>query len=209
VSDCEVYFLFDEILWDEAAQNPALKKWYGGGELPLSFHRLDCCNVVKYKLSGGKAYNVLSFEPYTMRYLKIIVRGAAALERAYHMPYENSDAERLYFHTSDAKANKIFAAAVNTFKQNAVDVLTDCPSRERAGWLCDSYFTGKAEQLMTGFNRVEHNFLQSYLFAPTLPQLPKGMLPMCYPSDHFNGEYIPNWAMFSIIEIEDYLLRTF
>jgi alpha-L-rhamnosidase len=88
-----------------------------------------------------------------------------------------------------------------------VDVLTDCPSRERAGWLCDSYFTGKAEQLMTGFNRVEHNFLQSYLFAPPLPQLPKGMLPMCYPSDHFNGEYIPNWAMFFIIEIEDYLLR--
>ncbi|MCL2752494.1 MAG: hypothetical protein FWE62_07055, partial [Firmicutes bacterium] len=208
VTDCEIYFIFDEIIWDEAKKDPVLEKWYGGAELPLSFHRMSCCNVVKYKLSGGEDYNLLSFEPYTMRYLKIIVRGAAVLKETYHIPYENSAAERLHFRTSDAKINQIFGAAVNTFKQNAVDVLTDCPSRERAGWLCDSYFSGKAEQLITGGNKVEHNFLKAYLLAPQLAQLPKEMLPACYPADHFNGGYIPNWAMFFVIELEDYLLRT-
>ena len=28
----------------------------------------------------------------------------------------------------------------------------DCPSRERAGWLCDSYFTAKTEYVLTGTN---------------------------------------------------------
>ncbi len=33
----------------------------------------------------------------------------------------------------------IYDAAVETFRQNALDVYMDCPTRERAGWLCDSF----------------------------------------------------------------------
>ena len=38
--------------------------------------------------------------------------------------------------------------------------------------------------------------------------LPKGMLPMCYPSEFRNPEYIPNWAMWYFIELREYLERT-
>jgi alpha-L-rhamnosidase len=37
--------------------------------------------------------------------------------------------------------------------------------------------------------------------------LPKGMLPMCYPSDA-NGEYIPQWGMWYVLELEEALSRS-
>ena len=122
--------------------------------------------------------------------------------------YENPDAKHFAYDYHDAELNKIVAAAVNTFAQNAVDVLTDCPSRERAGWLCDSYFSSRAEALFTGENRVERNFLENYAMAAPSPFLPAGMLPMCYPSDHNDGVYIPNWTMWYLLELRNYVNRT-
>lgn len=40
----------------------------------------------------------------------------------------------------DKEICKIADAAVETFRQGSVDLFMDCPSRERAGWLCDSFF---------------------------------------------------------------------
>jgi hypothetical protein len=34
------------------------------------------------------------------------------------------------------------------------------------------------------------------------------MIPMCYPADHRNHNYIPNWAMWFVLELEEYLHRT-
>lgn len=89
-----------------------------------------------------------------------------------------------------------------------MDVLTDCPSRERAGWLCDSYFTARAERLLTGKNAAERNLIDCYRLAPESPFLPPEMPAMCYPADHNDGVFIPNWAMFLIVELKDYLRRT-
>jgi alpha-L-rhamnosidase len=38
--------------------------------------------------------------------------------------------------------------------------------------------------------------------------LPDGMLPMCYPADHYNGNFIPNWAMWFVVELEEYAARS-
>ena len=202
-----VYVIFDEILWNEGASDPEFAASHPQGALPLSFYRMECCNIVKYDLSPGK-YDLLSFEPYTFRYLKVIVKGSATISRVYRTPYENPDAERTVFNSSDAAINEIFEAGKRTFVQNAVDVLTDCPSRERAGWLCDSYFTARAERLLTGKNAVERNLLDCYRLAPESPFLPPEMPAMCYPADHNDGVFIPNWAMFLIVELKDYLRRT-
>ncbi|WP_289490291.1 hypothetical protein, partial [Klebsiella pneumoniae] len=45
---------------------------------------------------------------------------------------------------------KIYDATVSTFRQNSTDIFMDCPSRERAGWLCDSFFTARVEKELTG-----------------------------------------------------------
>jgi alpha-L-rhamnosidase len=34
------------------------------------------------------------------------------------------------------------------------------------------------------------------------------MLPMCYPADHRDHVFIPNWAMWFVLELEEYLART-
>ena len=48
------------------------------------------------------------------------------------------------------------------------------------------------------------NFLHEDRFAG----LPEGMLPMCYPADVLSGSFIPNWAMWFVVELADYLKRT-
>lgn len=85
---------------------------------------------------------------------------------------------------------------------------TDCPSRERAGWLCDSFFTARAERCLTGRSDVERSFLENYLLSRENGQLPHGMLRMCYPASHPNGVFIPNWAMGRALELEEYAART-
>jgi len=97
---------------------------------------------------------------------------------------------------------------VETFRQNSLDLFMDCPSRERAGWLCDSFFTSRAAFDLAGDATVEHNFVENFLLPPTFEHLPDGMLPMCYPSDHNDGCYIPNWAMWFVIELEEYAARS-
>ena len=205
--ECDLYFTFDEILMHEVYDNPHWGPHFSRDCLPLVFFRMATCNVIKYTLAPG-TYNLLAFEPYNMRYLKVTcARGDAKIEAPEIVRYENPDVYRSEFVSADPDLNKIFYASQHTLAQNAVDVLTDCPNRERAGWLCDSYFSGRVERLLTGENRVERNLLDALIKAPALPQLPEGMIPMCYPSDHYNGMYIPNWAMWYVIELEDYTRR--
>jgi len=107
------------------------------------------------------------------------------------------------------KHRVIFNAAVETFRQNAVDIFMDCPLRERAGWLCDSFFMGRAEKIFTGDNKIEKHFLTNYLLEDYFgPDVKKGMVAMCYPAEYKNVSYIPNWAMWLVLEIEEYYERS-
>mgnify|MGYP003306726114 CR=1 FL=1 len=54
---------------------------------------------------------------------------------------------------------------------------------------------------------MEDDFVENFLYAEC-EELPEGMLPMCYPSDHPSGNYIPNWAMWYGVELREYLYRT-
>ena len=192
-TEADLYVLWDEILLDDGS---------------LNFFRMQTCNVVRWRLTPGE-YRLLSFEPYTMRYAKVaVLEGEAKIDRLYLKTLENPEAVRLGFACADAQLKAIVEAARSTFAQNAGDYFTDCPSRERGGWLCDSYFTGQAEQLFTGKNAVEQSFLENYRFAPQDPNLPAGMIAMCYPSDNHDTTYIPNWAKWFILELASYLRRT-
>ncbi|MBQ9431031.1 MAG: hypothetical protein IJU44_05720 [Kiritimatiellae bacterium] len=171
--------------------------------------RMSCSNVVVWELKTPGEYDLESFEPYTMRYSKIISDGAAGeFADLYLRTYKNSATGRATFHSSDPDLDKIFEAARETFVQNAVDVFTDCPSRERAGWLCDSYFTSRASQVLCGNTDMERLFLQNFVLPDQFKSLPKGVFAMCYPSDHPDGTFIPNWAMWLVVELDEYARRS-
>ncbi|MDD2597700.1 MAG: hypothetical protein PHO37_00540 [Kiritimatiellae bacterium] len=188
-----VYFVFDEILSNE----------------DINIQRYSCANVVAYDLAGAGSYRVETFEPYQMKVLKIIVSGGPCdIAGLYFREYVNPDAERAAFKSSDPELNRIFEAARETFKQNAVDVFSDCAGRERAGWLCDTFFTSRVAVDLCGNTEMERMFFQNYLLPESFAHLPEGMLPMCYPADHYNGNYIPNWAMWFVVQLEEYLQRS-
>lgn len=186
-----LFFTFDEILSD--------------GD--VDFKRGATANVVELALMPGK-YRFESFEPYAFRYLKLLTLGGEVEVRGtYLREYANPLAVAAHFACADDRLNRIFEAGRETFRQNAVDLFTDCPGRERAGWLCDSFFTARAALALCGDVKVETAFLENYHLPRRFPHLPRGMLPMCYPADFHDGNFIPNWAMWFVLQLEEYAAR--
>lgn len=191
--EVELYLSFDELDMDNG---------------DINTRRYSCANVIHYQLKAGK-YDLESVEPYTLKFLKILsLKGKATVSNIFIREVSNPEAHKAHFSSSDPALGELFIAARETFAQNATDIFMDCPGRERAGWLCDSFFTAKAELALCGHNQVERNFLENFLLSDHYPNLPKGMLPMCYPADHSDGWFIPNWAMWFVIQLEDYLKRS-
>jgi alpha-L-rhamnosidase len=191
LSDVTMYVMFDEILKD--------------GD--VDFLRLGCANIIKFDLKKG-TYKLEVFEAYTLKYLKIIIiKGNCDINDIHIVEYKHKLIET-NVKMPNEKLSLIYKAAVETYRQNAVDLFTDCPSRERAGWLCDSFFLGRVEKELTGKSIIEKNFLENFLLPKEFEYLPKGMFPMCYPADHYNGNFIPNWAMWLVLELGEYLDRT-
>ncbi len=182
--------------WDELLTEGRIKR------------RMSFDGRMEYELQPG-TYELESFEPYTLQYLQIeVAEGDCEVQDVYIRQYVNGDVSRAAFDCDNESINQVYKAAVETFRQNALDIFMDCPSRERAGWLCDSYFTARVAFDLSGNHLIETNFLENFLLPEQFPNIPQGMLPMCYPSDHVNGNFIPNWAMWFVVELEEYLARS-
>jgi len=182
-----LYLLFDEILCDGH----------------VDFLRMQCANILRYDLEAG-THAIQTFGIYTMQYLQVTVLGGdCQIGTVSLIEYKHPPVEMPLFGLSPSE-RRIAEAAVETFRQNAVDLFMDCPSRERAGWLCDSFFTGRVAHLLTGTTDVETSFLENFLHEEHYDCLPEGMFPMCYPADHRDGVFIPQWAMWLVIELREY-----
>lgn len=193
---CELFILFDEFFADDGSLNP---------------FRMSTSNVFYYKLAAGSCH-IHTCEPYCMRAVRFVVRHGFADIRGFKM-FKVGFPTRLInarLNHGDEQLQKIYDAAVESFTANAADIYMDCPSRERAGWLCDSFFTSRVERVLTGGSYLERAFLENFLLPDSFgPRVPAGMLPMCYPSDFWEDNmYIPNWAMWYVLEMEEYFDRS-
>lgn len=165
---------------------------------------VDSSNVIPVSVPKG-SYIFYSLEPYTAMHTEILhaegdieIKSVSIKELAY--PEEKI----IPFKTDDEELMLIYNAAVKTFRQNSVDIFTDCPSRERAGWLFDSFYTAKAEYDLTGQSLVEKAFLENYLNGGTKKDR-GGVTDMCYPADVYSGTVVPQWSLWYIQQIYDYL----
>lgn len=184
-----VFVMFDEILTDGR----------------VDFFRMNSCNCFWYFVNPGE-YRLMSFAPYTMKYLQIVVLGKCIVDSVQMIEYKYSLPLKQIDLPQDRDLYVIQQAALESFRSNALDLFMDCPSRERGGWLCDSYFTSSVEYALTGKNLIERVFLENFILNQGFEYLPKGMIPMCYPADHNNGNFIPQWAMWYVLELEKYVL---
>ena len=144
-----------------------------------------------------------SIDPYTFRYLRLVsLDSEVEVENVYVRDYANPVKKISQHEEMDDELALICDAAYQTFRTNAIDLFTDCMSRERGGYPCDSWFTGRAEKVFTDSNIVERNFLENYFMVEKFSSIPKGMFPHCYPSDRLGeGQYIPNWALWLVLEL--------
>lgn len=189
----ELFVIFDEIMSDNQIYANRL------GASQLIYFKLQSCNL-----------HFISAEPYVMRYTRFVAKGINVKIRKLslrHIAFPQAEI-KTRFVGDDEKMAKIYDAAVETFRANAVDIYMDCPSRERAGWLCDSFFTSRVEYALTGKATLEKCFLENFLLPEKFEFLPEGMLPMCYPGDHNDKTFIPNWAMWYVLELGEYFKRT-
>ena len=165
-------------------------------------------NIIKLTYLPGE-YEFESFEAYTFQYICAqVTEGEVEIGEVGVREYCYPHCENIKFSSDDENLNKIFAAAIETFRQNTLDVFMDCPSRERAGWLCDSFFTAQSEQYFVGNSDVETAFIDNFVMAEEFPSAPEGILPMCYPADILDGNHIPQWNMWLMIELEQFFKRT-
>ncbi len=187
----KIYVLFDEILTDNGS---------------INFRRMSCSNSIRFDLCEGK-HNLRLFEVYSMQYIQVAVEegecevGEIGLTEYKHPPVYIPEMK-------SPVLRKIGVAASENFRQNSVDLFMDCPSRERAGWLCDSFFTARAERKITGKSLIEKSFLENFLHEENYAFLPDGMLPMCYPSDFYDGNFLPQWTLWLILQLKEYLIRS-
>lgn len=192
--ECTLFVAFDELLENGK----------------MDAYRMNTSAFIPYYIKGRVSRRTYTVEPYTLKYIRLIAVGGSITvwgvkQVEYAFPKSLVKAE---FISNDSEMRFIYDAAINTFRDNTVDIYMDCPSRERAGWLCDSFFTARVEKLLTGRSDVERAFLYNFLYHEQDKNIPDGMFPMCYPSDHYDGCYIPNWAMWYVLELREYYERT-
>ena len=162
-------------------------------------------NAIEWRLPAGK-HSLISFEPYTVMGVEIMITdGTLDVEEVGVTECAFSARKIKPFAVKDPELAPVYQAAVDTFRHNAVDIYMDCPSRERAGWLCDSYFTSQTEYLLTGKTQVEDEFLGNYLLSGGSRADLGGMIEMCYPASC--TLHIPQWSLWYVLELFDYFTK--
>ncbi len=162
------------------------------------------CQTISYTLPKGR-YQLESFEVYSLRHLQYtVLEGSLIIHRAGIRTYMFPPILKAVQTFENNSLDAIYQAAIESFRQNTVDIYMDCSMRERAGWLCDSFFSGRVERALTGDNVVERAFLRNFSRSAHWKELPEGVLPMCYPSDVID-DYIPQWIMWYVLQLKEAL----
>lgn len=185
----KIFLVFDELVEDG--------KWV--------FGRSNCNDFIEINVNKG-TYELINNIPYCLQYLMVLVPNDDIEVDVSFIGIENNIKKR-QIDINDKDLLLIYEASKNTYIQNSYDLFTDCPGRERAPWLCDSYFLGLAEYHFSSSNKIEKRFLTNYLYQDCL-DIPNDVFAMCYPSDHKDGTFIPNWGMWLVIELLSYRNRS-
>ena len=198
---CRIVVSWDEILGKDGA---------------LDFSRLDCAAVAEWRIASAGKYELETFEPYAAKYIDVaVIEGKAAVDSVWVRTYVSPLADRASFRASDPALERIFLAARESYRANAVDGFTDCPTRERAYWTGDTFFTGRASAWLSGDGSVEKTFLSNFLLADGFDWSlynskgisMDGAIPALYPGGIFWDNFIPNYMMWTVMQLEEHVAR--
>lgn len=185
--DCRIIAVFAEQNYPDGRPNP----------IPA-----DATNAIEWRLPAGE-HSLISLDPYTVMGIEIMITdGRADILNVGVTECAYSARKIKPYKVNDPELATVYQAAIDTFRHNAVDIYMDCPSRERAGWLCDSYYTSQTEYYLTGKTTVEDEFLNNYRTSGGARADLGGMIEMCYPATC--AIHIPQWSLWYVLELNDY-----
>lgn len=153
--------------------------------------------VDEYTLSGaGPEVFQSDFTYKGFRYAE--VRGECRIENVTARSFHTYVKERGGFQCSDSRVNRIMEAVRNSTLSNLHHTITDCPHREKNGWLGDAH--ASCEQALLQFDMEK--IYRHYLDAVADCQWPSGQLPCIAPTSvyGYNFQSGPTWdgALFRI-----------
>ena len=184
------------------------------GDGRLDFTRLGCANVVEWRIERAGEWTLESFEPYAAKYQRVaVLEGTAEVRGVFVRTYLSPLTARARFRASDPALGRIFDAAAESYRANAVDGFTDCPIRERAYWTGDTFFTARASRYLTGDAAPESLFLGNF-FRPEPFDWSRydshGVdmslaIPALYPGGITGSNFIPNYMLWTVLQTAEYV----
>lgn len=162
----------------------------------------DCQQSLLVEAEVAREIELISLHAYTFQEARFLpLTGDFEVLSVSTVPLERpiADDARATTETWGEADALVYRAAIRTLEQNAFDLFTDCPTREHAGYLCDSFFTARAAHRFYGDASLEAEFIENFarfeLADDHGKDWPTWMLPMCYPSDPLGQTFIPQWPM--------------
>ena len=144
-------------------------------------------------LSGGEDVFTPSFAYHGFRYIKVegITKEQATEELLTYLVMSN-DVRRIGgFSCSDERINTLYKMADNANRSNMFNIITDCPQREKNGWMGDAALS--AEQMALQYDTT--NLYRDFLASIRASQNGRGELPAIVPTAGwgFHWGNGPNW----------------
>ena len=168
-------------------------------------NKIKAANVIDVSGEGDISFD--NFEIYGFKYYAIFVlSGEIELKNVCKIKIRHCPKNIAELNTDDEELLEIYEAALESYRSNSVGIFMDCPTRERAGWLCDSLYISRGSYAITGNTLVEDDFLENFR-NHKCKTIPEGILPMCYPSEHPSGRFIPQWSLWFILQLPEYKAR--
>lgn len=165
--------------------------------------------VIRLQTKGGK-YAFEGFEAHFLKHVKLIVTGGNTftVKKLYLRSYRHPDQYRANFRCDDDLLNRIYQSGRQTLLTNSLGFFLDSPERERAGWAGDSYWTGRAAQVLLSDVKIERAMLEDFLLAEPTKMMPFSFPSCCCGGDRQEEVMMPTWNMFVLLELTDYYRRT-
>lgn len=184
--------------FDEALGAKGVIDMARNGNPLKSYHAMY--NRVTWEVAHPGVYTLESMEPYSLQFARILPETGAFVDcEIFLRQCRNPHVAKASFKSADADLDALFAAAKESLAQNAVDILTDCPSRERVGWLCDTFFSAETAAWLTGDFSIEREYLLNFARTDEFgAKIPKGAVPGFMPSRR--GDLMPTYMMWYVIQ---------
>jgi len=134
-------------------------------------------------------------------YIYGITKEQATSDLLQYVVLHNDVTEKATFTCSDQISNEIFAACRRSDESNLVNIITDCPHREKNGWTGDVAVS--AEHYL--YNLGAENCMKDWLFCVRQVQNPEGKIPLVVPAAGGVGDS-PVWDS-ALYQLPYYIYR--